>query len=256
MCIRDRGKAAVITVQTDTMRQRLGAQWGIPDERFHIVPNGPSAFLAGEAPAEEEASGPPTILVVAEAKPAKNLEVLPAVARELLDMGLGDVRIVVTVGPPGAAYAGPLDAAMAREGRDLPIDRVGRVAHEALGDLYRSASVVFLPSHFESFSATYLEAMHFGIPLVTSDLDFGRDLCADAALYVDPTDPGDCARTLMQALEDPAERRRLRDAGFRRLEAFPDWDDRFGRYLAALERAVLGADRGRLKVPVSAPVDV
>ncbi|MEQ8330599.1 MAG: glycosyltransferase [Longimicrobiales bacterium] len=244
--------AAAITVQTATMRRRLARLWALPESRFHLVPNGPSTFLVDEPPAPAGAPPVPTVLVVAEAKPAKNLEIVPEVAAELRRRSSADVRWILTVGPLGDPWTRLLDEAVARTGADVPLERVGRVPHEALGDLYRSASVVFLPSHFESFSATYLEAMHFGVPLVTSDRDFARDLCADAALYADPLDPTDCAVQLLRALDDTGERARLRDAGFRRLADFPDWTERYRRYVAALEVAVHGADSARAVAGVDA----
>lgn len=238
--------ASAVTVQTTTMRDRLARQWGIPLDRFHIVPNGPSSFLAGEVPAREEAPTEPTVLVVAEVKAAKNLEVIPDVATELARRGRSDVRFVLTVGGPGEPYGRLFDEAVERAGSGVSLERIGRVPHEHLGDLYRSASVVLLPSHFESFSATYLEAMHFGVPLVTSDRDFARDICADAALYADPLDPLALADAVETALDDAGERARLRAAGFARVTKFPDWDERYDLYVEALDRAVgaRGDDRG------------
>ena len=230
-------RASRITVQTETMRSRLSGLWGLPGHRFHIVPNGPSTYLAREGPAPEHAPEPPVVLVVAEAKLAKNLEVLPSVAREMERRGRGDVRFDVTVSKGGDRWSHLLDDAMAREGEPEQINRIGRVAHEDLGPLFRGAAVVFLPSHFESFSATYVEAMHFGVPIVTSDRDFAHDVCGPAAIFADPLDPAACAEALERAL-DPAVRAGLRAAGFDRLLRFPDWAERFELYLAALAEAV------------------
>lgn len=233
--------ATAITVQTATMRARLADVWRVPAERFHIVPNGPSSLLAGEPPAPDTAPpGSGVILVVAEAKPAKNLEVVPAVAAELARRGRSDLSFVLTLPEGDGPWMGPFNRAVAESGPSVPMRRIGRVPHEALGDLYRSASAVLLPSHFESFSATYLEAMHFGVPLVTSDRDFARDLCGDAALFADPEDPVALADALERAIDDGATRSRLRHAGFSRVRTFPDWDRRFALYLEVLEGAVAG----------------
>jgi glycogen(starch) synthase len=51
------------------------------------------------------------------------------------------------------------------------LDRVtfhGRVADARLWDLYRAAAIYVVPSHFESFGLTYLEAMQFGVPVVAT----------------------------------------------------------------------------------------
>ena len=53
---------------------------------------------------------------------------------------------------------------------------------------YKKASCVFQPTLAEVFSATYLEAMAMGVPIITSDLDFARDVCGNAAYYFNPDD--------------------------------------------------------------------
>jgi glycosyltransferase involved in cell wall biosynthesis len=53
-------------------------------------------------------------------------------------------------------------------------------------DWYNRSDIVFLPTLLETFSATYLEAMRMGRPIVTCDLDFARDICKDAAAYFPP----------------------------------------------------------------------
>jgi len=246
-------RASRVCVQTPTMARRLARRWNVPLARFHVVPNGPSAILAGEVPAPVRPEGGRDVLVVAEAKPAKNLEVVPLVAAALRRRGVRDVRLVVTVAPAGDPLTRPLDRALAEAGPGIPVVRIGRVAHKDLGRLYRRAGAVFLPSLLESFSATYVEAMHFGVPLVTSDLDFARDICGDAALYADPLDPEACADALATALGDAETRARLREAGFRRLRSFPTWRDRLGLYVAALEAAVAEAGLARRPQPVPSP---
>lgn len=227
--------AARITVQTEAMEKRLSALWGVPTDRFVIVPNGPSTFLAGERPAEPDApSGPPLVLVVAEPKMAKNLEVVPAVLNHLRSAD-PSIRMTITCHAPEADTS--FGRAFAAAGSPS-IDFVGQVPHAQLGELYRSASAVLLPSWMESFSATYLEAMHFGVPLVVSDRDFARAICGDAAEYADPADAGALAGAVVKVVTIPELRAGLREAGFRRLPAFPNWSQRLQLYLGALEAAV------------------
>ena len=232
-------RADRICVQTSTMARRLAAAWGVPESRFRVVPNGPSEFLRAERPAADLApAGVRGVLVLTEAKPAKNLEVIPAVAAALARRGLSEVELVVTLPDEPADWTEGFEAALRVHPRGVPIRRVGRVSHEALGNLYRSAAAVLLPSLVESFSATYVEAMHFGVPLVTSDRDFARDVCRDAALYADPADPEALADAIVRVLEDWAVRARLRAAGFDRVASFPDWSERLGLYLDVCREAV------------------
>ncbi len=240
--------ATHICVQTDTMARRLSRVWGIERARFRIVPNGPSAFLASEprAPAGTTAR-PLQILVIGDAKPTKNLEVVPYVARALESMDLPSWEIVMTIPEAEGEWLGPFSRALS----EVPeahnrIRRIGTVPHEQLGALYRASSAVLLPSFLESFSATYVEAMHFGVPLVTSDMDFARDICQGAARYADPFDAEALAGELALVLRDRDEAARLRREGTRVLAGLPDWNRRLGLYTAACQEAVaLKADAGR-----------
>lgn len=235
-------RADRITVQTATMARRMARVWGVPEARFRVVPNGPSAFLRGEEPAPD---APPTgvrrVLVPGDPKPAKNLEIVPAVAEALGRRGVSNVELVLTVSPEPTEWTAPLDRAFARHPAGAPVRRIGQVPHADLGPLYRSAAAVLLPSLVESFSATCVEAMHFGVPLVASDRDFARDVCGGAAVYAEPTDPEAIASALVRALGDAELRAALRAAGFARVRGFPDWSERLRLYLSACAEAVAEA---------------
>lgn len=241
--------AARVCVQTATMGRRVSAVLGVPPERVRVVPNGLSSFLAGEERAKAQPAPPRRILVVTTTMPAKNLPAVPRVARALAGLGAEDVEIVATLTPeegaremgaPRRERAAAGDAAADAAGvvpGPVPVRCIGPVPHERLGALYRSGSAVLVPSWVESFTAVYPEAWHFGLPVVTSDLDFARDLCGAAALYAPPERPEAFARQLVRALTDDATRRALDAEGRERLAALPDWDRRLSLYLAALEEA-------------------
>ncbi|MBI4538240.1 MAG: glycosyltransferase [Gemmatimonadetes bacterium] len=267
-------RALRICVQTDIMARRLARVWGIDRRRLRVIPNGPSRFLEGAGPAggvpsaraESEAlgaaaatdplvaavaaatSGVKRVLVVAEPQPAKNLEIIPAVAAALHRRGRRDVEIVLTVPPHGGPYIPYMKAverALGAAEAAVPIRRIGRVPHTELPALYRSGAAVFVPSWVESFSAAYVEAMQFGLPIVTSDLDFARAICGDAAVYVSPLDPEACADGLVRVLEDGGHREGLRAAGLARFRTLPDWRVRFAEYVKVCEEAVREASSRR-----------
>lgn len=213
---------------------------GVASGRGAAGPQGPGSAGrgGGSAPVGPGRGSVRRILVVAEPQPAKNLEVVPAVAAALLQRGVRDAEFVLTVPERGGPYMKPVERALAQAETGVRVRRIGRVPHERLAALYRSGDAVFLPSLIESFSAAYVEAMQFGLPIVTSDLEFARDICGDAAVYAAPLDAPACAEALARVLADEVLRERLRDAGFARVRTFPDWRQRFAAYLGVLEEAV------------------
>jgi glycosyltransferase involved in cell wall biosynthesis len=78
--------------------------------------------------------------------------------------------------------AGPeKEPALAQLLRDEGADVRGWVEKPELAELYRSASVLLLPSRFEGFGIPALEAMASGTPVVVSDDPALREVVGDAA---------------------------------------------------------------------------
>ena len=91
-----------------------------------------------------------------------------------------------------------------------------------------------LPSLYEGFGLTCLEAMACGAPVVAADRGALPETCGGAALLFDPTDPPAVADAVERALADPAP---LRAAGIERAATF-SWDRTMSELDAALRGAV------------------
>ena len=121
---------------------------------------------------------------------------------------------------------------------DLPdhVLNVGPVCQSLLGAYYRGCDALFLPTLLESFTGTYVEAMYFGVPILTSDLDFARHVCGDAAIYFNPWDPGSIKDAILRLRSDSDLRRELVNRGRERLRAeFKSWDEIAADAIGALE---------------------
>jgi glycosyltransferase involved in cell wall biosynthesis len=138
---------------------------------------------------------------------------------------LRGVRVILTIARGDAPPAGRLLDRIAERGLGDRFENVGPVPQEALGACFRAADAVLFPTMLESFSMTYLEAMHFGTPILTSDLDFAHAVCADAARYFDPFDAASMRDAVLALRGDPAEQARLVAAGHARRRGFVrSWD--------------------------------
>lgn len=82
-----------------------------------------------------------------------------------------------------------------------------------LVSLIRGAKAVTFPSLYEGFGLPILEAMLLGTPVITSAEGSTAEVAGDAALLVDPYDPGDIARAIREIDADPALRERLSAQG-------------------------------------------
>ncbi len=86
--------------------------------------------------------------------------------------------------------------------------------------LYSGAAALALPSHYEGFGLTALEAMACGTPPVVSDRSSLPEVVGDAGLLVNPDDAGSIAGALRRLLTDSALRDTLRAAGLARARTF------------------------------------
>jgi len=111
----------------------------------------------------------------------------------------------------------------------------GFVPDEVLHALFERAAVFALPSRGEGFGLVYLEAMARHLPCVGSIHDAGAEVIVDhvTGRLVDQADLANMSATLVALLRDPALRRQMGDAGFRRLSTHFGFE-RFSRQIAQL----------------------
>lgn len=81
----------------------------------------------------------------------------------------------------------------------LNIEDVGDLGRSAVFELYKSSRTLIFPSLCESFGLPLLEAQHFGLDIVASELDYIRDICRPVETF-DPLSPISIARAVKRYL--------------------------------------------------------
>jgi glycosyltransferase involved in cell wall biosynthesis len=107
-----------------------------------------------------------------------------------------------------------------------------------LAALYAAASVCVLPSHYEGFGLTVLEAMACGAPCIISDRGSLPEIAGGAAQEIDPDDAHELAEAIAGVLNDDQLQQQLRQKGLARVNDF-SWE-RCARETLAVYRQVLG----------------
>jgi glycosyltransferase involved in cell wall biosynthesis len=230
--------ATVVAAQTATARARLERLYGLGN--VETLPNAVSLPPESAAPAEPplpealRQRGLLRLLCLSRYYPHKNLEVLLPLAERIRERGL-PYRVLLTVAPDEHPAAAALLGALRAARLEDVVHNLGPVPMTRIPALYQACDGLLLPTLMESFSGTYIEAMHYGRPVFTSDRDFAHDVCGDDAFFFDPHSPDDILRTLEKAFADPeALRARVEDAR-RRSRSFPSWHELAERCLALLE---------------------
>lgn len=222
-------------VEAEVARAGLSRRIGCPSSVVSVVPNtcAPHYLAADDGHRLLEPTERLRILCFSAYYRNKNLELVPAVAAELRALGrLPSFELILTL--PDCAQLGALLVRAERLGVADAIANIGPVALADGPALYRSCDLVFHPSILETFSATYPEAMAMGVPLVVSDRDFARSVCADAAVYFHPLDPRAAATAIVGVLGDPGRRDCLVQAGRRRLAELARPEDKQERLMEVI----------------------
>jgi glycosyltransferase involved in cell wall biosynthesis len=109
----------------------------------------------------------------------------------------------------------------------------GYVSEGELATLFEACAAVIYPSLYEGFGMPVLEAMARGKPVLCSSVTSLPEVAGDAAIYFDPTDPGQIASAI-DALGDTARIADLVRRGRQRAAAIGTGRDMAARYLALM----------------------
>jgi glycosyltransferase involved in cell wall biosynthesis len=85
--------------------------------------------------------------------------------------------------------------------------------------LLSSARVLAQPAAWEGFGVAQLEALAYGVPMVTSDRGAVREVVGECALFCDSESPEDIGRNITRLLLDPEQWRTLSWSGHKRASA-------------------------------------
>lgn len=199
--------------------------YDVPLDRTEVIPNGfsgsqcsPSRRLADrrqQRAAWGVAEGTIVLLFVANELHRKGFDcLLEAVART------GDPAFEIHV--VGRAPIDPYDARISQLGLEQRVHHHGSLD---IGLAHAAADALVLPTQYEAFALTIVEALASGLPVVTTTVPGAGDLITAGVNGLLQRDPGDADElaALLHQLSDPALRERLGAAGPESV-AHLEWD--------------------------------
>jgi len=171
-------RAAMVLAVSDYTRGEIMRRFRLPSGKLRVVRNGPSF---PPATYRQSSPGPKGryIMTVGRIEPRKNIALLVDAFRKA---GVPGVRLVIV---------GAFDPDFPQvriEGERVEV-RSG-VSDDELIELYRGASLFVYPSEAEGFGMPLLDAILFGLPVISSDRTSLPEVGGDLAAYFDPTAAG------------------------------------------------------------------
>jgi glycosyltransferase involved in cell wall biosynthesis len=200
--------ADAVLFLTDAERQDLEQVVGGPLDRARRLPNGIAAPTAVRSGRDGK-----LVLFAARLHEQKRPEVFVDLAAEVL-RAMPDVRFVM-IGPDGGSAPSVRRRIVDRRLGDR-IRYLGPLEHDQLLQWFARAAVYVLPSIYEPFGMTALEAMSVGTPVVVSDTcGLAPDVRRTGAGIVTRPDPASLGRAVLDLLGDSGRRAAAGAAGVR-----------------------------------------
>jgi glycosyltransferase involved in cell wall biosynthesis len=240
-------RADAVMAVSSTIADLASRAYSFPRDQIDIVYCGVDSDLFHPGKGRVHEAERPTVLFVGNIIENKGIDTLfDAVMR--LRSKYPDIHLQI-LGKEDNELAPRFREHMDREGSHRNCEFVGFVDFKLLPEYYRQAHVYCSPAEFEGLGTTYLEAMSCGTPVVASTAGGTQEsvLNGQTGLLVPPRDVAATADALDRILSDASLRRRMGEAGRRRVEQEFS-DDRFiARVLAVYAKAIARAQASPLR---------
>jgi glycosyltransferase involved in cell wall biosynthesis len=232
--------ASLVVAQTQAMSDRLRQQYGISE--IKVVHNAVSLEnLNGTVDvlpvAFDVLPSATKFLYLSCYYPHKNFEIFLELAKKIKADQLNYV-IVITIDKEEDPRCKKFLSAVKQLKLSDVIINVGSIPMEAVPAIYRACDALLMPTLLESFSGTYVEAMFHSVPILTSDFDFARCVCGDAALYFDPCNVESIMQCMRRVTEDQNIRNACVTAGASRLSELSSWEVAFSNFQLAIHEGI------------------
>jgi glycosyltransferase involved in cell wall biosynthesis len=218
--------SSAVLVDSEFTKQEILNIFNIDENRIHVIHLGISSVFSSDYPADsieefrkEYGLVKPTIFYTGSLKPHKNVDTLIRAFSRLKNRK--DFQL---------AFSGELITEEKRlyslikeQNIQESIVEIGQISGTKLPLAYRAASVVVLPSFYEGFGFSVLEAMASGIPAIGSRAGSIPEVMGDGGLLFDPNSAEDLTAAMEKVLYDNEFRTKLVQKGYRNAARF-SWE--------------------------------
>lgn len=228
-------RADLMIAPSASTRRDILRELEVPESRAARVVSIPEGVTPEYKPgARPKDRAEKIILYVGRSDPYKNL---PRLVEALAGVRANGVNARLRlVGSPDPRYPEAPQRA-AQLGLEQWIDWTGYVSPEQLLREYQTADVFCLPSRYEGFGLTLLEAMACGTPCVCSNIGSLPEVAGDAARKVDPAILPQLVEGLTEVLTRPEIAEEYARRGLQRAAQFT-WERTARLTIEAYSRAV------------------
>jgi glycosyltransferase involved in cell wall biosynthesis len=227
--------AQLILTPSENTKRDLISFYNIGAQKIKVVYPGISSSFASNKSTENIKSKynlPDNfILFIGTIEPRKNLIALIK-AFEATFGSLPEKYYLIIAGSPGWKNNEVLRLIKKSSAKEF-IRVIGYVEDRDKPDLYRSAKLFIYPSFYEGFGFPVLEAMHSGVPVITSNRSSLPELASGACHLINPHRPAEICDAITKILGDQTYRQKLIANGLLRAKSF-NWENAAREWLAQI----------------------
>lgn len=206
----------IITV-SETAKESIANEFGIPKNRFAVVPNGIDTTAFFPIPSIPREKG--RIITTNSADiPLKGLKYLLLAVAELSKTR--HIQLIV-VGSPKKGSG--IETLISNLGIQSIVTFTGRISQTDYIKEYARASLAVIPSLYEGFGLPAGEAMACEVPVVSTTGGALPEVVGNAGILVPPADVHQLANAIQYLLDNPDQAAELGKSGYHRVHRLFTW---------------------------------
>ncbi len=211
--------AKLILVDSAYVKEDIAKTYHIRRNKIVVAPlAGEAAYQRARIDLEKYGINKPFLFYTGNAYPHKNLERLILAFGQLTTKYLLDYQLVI--GGKKDDFHEGLEEEVKKSGLSERVIFTGFVSDAELAGLYKAATLYVLPSLSEGFGLPGLEAMSYGLPVVSSNATCLPEVLEDAAVYFNPRNVNDMAAVIAKVLADKDLQAKLTKKGYRQIKKY------------------------------------
>lgn len=207
-------------VETHTFKHRLSSFMNFDESKIFVVENSFNSNFLKESENQTRSlceSKLLNIFVPSAYYPHKNLNILVDVAYFLKNEFNFQLNFNFLIHKESEDWKNIISLAKSKNVEEF-FSTYGVVPNAKMKELYTINDFVLLPTLAEVSTAVYPESFISKRVLLTSDIDFARELCGNAAVFFDPLDARDIAKKIITISADSEQQAQLIHNGLERVK--------------------------------------
>lgn len=219
--------------QTQAMKSRLVSVLQISTDRITVIPMG-YVRSSEDRITNSNHIDEGYLLYPTKNYSHKNVEILIELAQILKERN-APIRLITTA----ESFLGMSREKSIRLIKELGIEDylslTGWISKDTLSDLKENSLGFILPTLLETYGIPYIEAMELEKPIFTSNMDFSRVTCGDAALYFDPYSAEDIYSKIEDYLSNKDIKNKMHENALKIISSHMTWKDVFVKILDTVQ---------------------